>query len=144
MLTTKYNFRFEAPCFQHNLNNISPSCKTFYEKWILSRHFLIGVFISGSMMVVASGLLSVLALCCCLACCVRVCVKRRKMRRLQQLAANDTELAAPAKSVNQDVEEAPLSQTQFVFPTQQFPPQAAFSPYSSQPYMQPVFTVVQQ
>jgi len=134
---------FEAKCFRDNLKNISPACKQVYEKFVLNRHFLVGVFISGSMMVMASGLLSLLALCCCVGCCVRLCMKRRS-NRFQQIKAvsPDTELGA-VKSINDDASE--LSQTQFVFPDNQQPPAAAFSPYSvPQQYMQPVFTVVQQ
>jgi len=137
---------FEAKCFQKNINSVSPACKTAYEKYVLSKHFLVGMVISGSMIIMASGLLTLLVTCCCVACCVRMCVKRRnRYRQLQSLkTVEDTELGAvPVKSINNNDQE--LSQTQFVFPNQQFPPQAAFSPYSvPQQYMQPVFTVVQQ
>jgi len=141
---------FETKCFQNNIKSLSPACKTFYEKFVINKHFVVGMVISASMIMMASGVLALLATCCCVACCVRLCVKRRNNRKTLALsikATEDTELGAvPVKSVNVDEnDQGELSQTQFVFPNQQFPAHAAFSPYSApQGYMQPVFTVVQQ
>lgn len=152
MLSATYNFllfRFSSDCFQRNLKSVSPACKTFYEKYVINKHFLIGIFISGGMMMMASVLLSVLTVCCCVACCIRVCVRRRNACRLQKLSRNVDTLELGAKSINNNdgqEEQEQLPSTQFVFPMNQYPAQAAaFSPYSGHPqYMQPVFTVVQQ
>jgi len=133
---------FESACFTNNLNSISTACKTLFEKFNLNRHVLLGIILSEGVLVVGAGWLSLFALCCCVACCVRICRKRRQCRARCN-KQEDTELEQ-TKSVNYEhlqQEEAALPQTQFVFPSQQYPPQAAFSPYPAYPaYPQPVFT----
>jgi len=133
---------FEAACFKVEIHSITPQCKVFYEKFLLARHYILGIFVSGSLMLLASGILSVLTLCCCFACCVRLCVMRKRQCRTRclmkmQTAADSVELTPTNKSVNYDAlkqeEEAQqLPQPQFVFPTDQQPIQV-FTPYTG-PY----------
>jgi len=145
------NELFEASCFRTNVKSVSQSCKTMYEKWVMNRHFLLGIVVSGSVMVLAAVALSVLTVCCCVALCVRACFKRRcnsgrrcSWNKAKTTVGDEVELAPTgAKSINydplaQEEQGVPVAfpQTQFYYPAQQM------DPYTAHPmYMQPVFTV---
>jgi len=133
------NQLFSASCFRQNLNALTPQCKIYYEKYMLNRHFVFGIFISGSIIVMAAGMLTLLTVCCCVACCVRVCMKRRCQAKCgwrktaQQIHQQDSTELATCKSINYDQlqqEEEAMPQPQFVFAPGQFPPPPqVFSPY---------------
>jgi hypothetical protein len=147
---------FSASCFRNNIKSLTPQCKTFYDKYVLNRHFVLGIFVSSSILVLASGVLSVLTVCCCVACCARAILRRRcqqkcrwrRMAAQQKLAKQDKTELEPVlvQSINYDPlsqEEAALPLPQFVFAPGQFPqnPQI-FTPYPTQ-YI-PVYVAEEQ